>query len=310
MRIEHLEEFVTLSRFLNYTTAASMLNMSQSTLSKHISSLEKEIQTTLFMRAGNKVSLTNAGQRILPFAFEIIDSRDRMLKEAKRVSRSSSSTLVVGGQTGIKTVLDTVETIQSDLSSKYGNDFLRILDEDIDTTGQLNMSQNGSPDIAFIIADDNDAVEKNTELKQLCKLPVSCVLAPTHPLAHQNQLTIDDLSRQTLIKLEGGYTSNAWRFIERTFIELDINPNHKSVYFRQPVTMLQITKRLGNDALLLTDDFISYFSALIAPECVIVPVESELQIPISIAYSLNNGNKLIDEALSVIAESGSEKEIA
>ena len=42
MRIEYLEEFVALARFRNFTETASILNMSQPTLSKHINSLEHE----------------------------------------------------------------------------------------------------------------------------------------------------------------------------------------------------------------------------------------------------------------------------
>ena len=39
MRIEYLEEFAALARFLSFTETASKLNKSQPTLSKHINSL-------------------------------------------------------------------------------------------------------------------------------------------------------------------------------------------------------------------------------------------------------------------------------
>lgn len=59
-----LHEFVVLVEHLNYSTAARMMNMSQSSLSRHISELERYFGAQLFYRK-DKLTLTYAGQILL-----------------------------------------------------------------------------------------------------------------------------------------------------------------------------------------------------------------------------------------------------
>ena len=50
MHVELFGEFVVLAEELNYHAAARRLNVAQSTLSKHIATLEREYGTALFVR--------------------------------------------------------------------------------------------------------------------------------------------------------------------------------------------------------------------------------------------------------------------
>ena len=100
MRIDHLEEFVALARFLSFTETASKLNMSQPTLSKHINSLERELKVPLFSRDGASLSLTKAGKLVLPFAFDILEARKQMTVAAKRGASAFTPRLTIGGNVG------------------------------------------------------------------------------------------------------------------------------------------------------------------------------------------------------------------
>lgn len=74
MEIQHIREFVTLAKCGNYLTAAEEVFISQSSLSKHIIALEKELGFSLFNRTTRKVALTQYGAAFLPYAQQIIDS--------------------------------------------------------------------------------------------------------------------------------------------------------------------------------------------------------------------------------------------
>lgn len=63
--------FLTLSRTLNFTTAARELYCTQPALSYQIRSLEKELALPLFTRSTTRVALTEAGQALVPKAEEI-----------------------------------------------------------------------------------------------------------------------------------------------------------------------------------------------------------------------------------------------
>ena len=62
MEINYLKEFVILARTGNYLEAADSLYMGQSSLSRHIKTLEEELDIRLLDRTTRKVSLTEAGR--------------------------------------------------------------------------------------------------------------------------------------------------------------------------------------------------------------------------------------------------------
>ena len=72
MDTEYLKQFALLARECHFQTAADLLYISQSTLSKHIASLEKELGQPLFYRTTRQVELTDFGRRFLPYADKII----------------------------------------------------------------------------------------------------------------------------------------------------------------------------------------------------------------------------------------------
>lgn len=78
MRLEQLSSFEAVARFGHFTRAAEELFLSQPSLSRQIASLERELGTTLFHRGPAAVSLTQAGEVLLPIA-------RRMLGDARSV---------------------------------------------------------------------------------------------------------------------------------------------------------------------------------------------------------------------------------
>ena len=71
MEIEYIKEFVVLAETENYLEAAESLFISQSTLSKHIKIIEKELDVQLFDRTTRKVHLNKYGKMFLKYAKEI-----------------------------------------------------------------------------------------------------------------------------------------------------------------------------------------------------------------------------------------------
>ena len=63
-----IREFVFLANINNFQEAADALYISQSTLSRHIQSLENELQNKLFDRTTRSVQLSEFGKFFLPYA--------------------------------------------------------------------------------------------------------------------------------------------------------------------------------------------------------------------------------------------------
>lgn len=71
MNTSYFREFTVLAEVKNYWEAAERLYINQSTLSKHIKSMENELGILLFDRSTRHVELTRYGKALLPYARSI-----------------------------------------------------------------------------------------------------------------------------------------------------------------------------------------------------------------------------------------------
>ena len=68
MELRQLKYFVKTAETLNFSEAARLLYVTQSTLSQQIRQLAQELGTALFVRDSHSVSLTESGEQLLPLA--------------------------------------------------------------------------------------------------------------------------------------------------------------------------------------------------------------------------------------------------
>lgn len=66
-----LKTYIKVAQHLSFTLASKELNISQPAVSKTISKLEEEYNTTFFNRSRNSISLTNEGKIFLEYAYKI-----------------------------------------------------------------------------------------------------------------------------------------------------------------------------------------------------------------------------------------------
>lgn len=72
MELFQLRYFVAAGRKLNFSRAAESLYVSQPSLSQQVARLESDLGTLLFHRTGRRVTLTQAGQALLPLAERLL----------------------------------------------------------------------------------------------------------------------------------------------------------------------------------------------------------------------------------------------
>ncbi|WP_166969523.1 LysR family transcriptional regulator [Brevibacterium atlanticum] len=80
MNLDQLTSFIEVADTGHFTRAAASLHLAQPSLSRQISTLEKELGAELFHRAHGHITLTDAGKTLLPTA-------KRMLADAEAVRR-------------------------------------------------------------------------------------------------------------------------------------------------------------------------------------------------------------------------------
>ena len=88
MELRQLNYFKAACELRNFSEAARMLHISQSTLSQQIGQLEEELGILLFDRVGKRVLPTEAGLALLPYASKAIqDAEDgkQMIRDLKGI---------------------------------------------------------------------------------------------------------------------------------------------------------------------------------------------------------------------------------
>ena len=87
MRIEYLQEFVHFTKSLNITQAAQELFTTQSTLSKHIRQIERELGAQLVITETKKMRLTPAGSLFASKARAIVNLYDETVRQCVDLSK-------------------------------------------------------------------------------------------------------------------------------------------------------------------------------------------------------------------------------
>src|SRR5262245_13686806 len=70
--LPYLETFAKVAELASFTAAAKDLGLTQAAISQRVHALEQAVNTALFERQPGKTALTEAGQRLYPFAQRIL----------------------------------------------------------------------------------------------------------------------------------------------------------------------------------------------------------------------------------------------
>lgn len=193
MTTEHLNEFFILSTTLSYSETAEKLFISQSTLSRHINSMEKELGVHLFSRTTRNVVLTSEGKIFLA-------QIPRLIKKAADID--SILHLDSVNASGRIKILYSPQTLNSrilqffkDFQEQYKDISLDMepLVRDSDIEGIYNADILISPcDFTRTIPADIDAALVATQSALLA-------LPPYHHFGEERSVSLFDLKNETLI---------------------------------------------------------------------------------------------------------------
>ena len=85
-----------MAQTLNFSEAARRNYVSQSTVSRYVSDLEKEFGVQLFTRSHRDVIITNEGKTLLPYAMEIVDTLKKAKTVIKQMHDGGQGKIIIG----------------------------------------------------------------------------------------------------------------------------------------------------------------------------------------------------------------------
>ena len=101
MSDRRLQVFHTVGGVLSFTRAAELLHMTQPAVTHQIRQLEEELNTRLFDRTNNRISLTAAGQQVMEYAARILALYDEMQASVKTLTGDRTGLVTLGASTTI-----------------------------------------------------------------------------------------------------------------------------------------------------------------------------------------------------------------
>ena len=181
MNLQRLQIFVTLSEELSFTKTASVLGLAQSGVTTHTRLLEEELGVKLFERIGKRVTLTFEGERLLPYAKQML-ALSRKMRQAGRQGKR----LTVGVSESIANYL--FGDMLKEYLALYPDDeiFLKILD------GQdyVQMLADGEIDLAAVL--DMPVKDKSLRVMQKRKEKIILAASSTHELSGKSRILAED----------------------------------------------------------------------------------------------------------------------
>lgn len=94
--LQKLEVFSRVAELGGVRKAAEQLYISQPVVSAHIRSLQERVGARLFQRDGRGIALTEAGERVLLWANEVLRGRAELNKEIESLARGAAGSVSIG----------------------------------------------------------------------------------------------------------------------------------------------------------------------------------------------------------------------
>lgn len=197
-----LNVFVTAAETLNFTHAARELNISQPSVSQHIQELESHFGMPLFVRRGRILSLTDAGETLLPMAREMVYLSIGIDEKMESLKGDVYGHLMVGCTTTpgryilpglLATFLETHPKVEATCHVSNRRQAVEMLCE-----GQLHVALAGARDF-----------DREIEYCRFMDDPIVLIAPECHPWAQQNSIETDDLLEANFIMREEGSGTRA-----------------------------------------------------------------------------------------------------
>lgn len=193
----HLRTFQSVAGELSFTRAAVALGYVQSSVTAQIQALERDLGVRLFERLGRRVTLTDAGQRLLGYADQIL-----ALNTEARASVNGDamqSRLVIGAPDSLCAyrLPAVVRALRQDFPQ------VQVVFRPTRSCRDARQAViQGQVDAAMMLDDEVDDRRLTTTL--LAPEPLGVLVAPDHPLAALQQVDLQTLRGWPAVLTEAG----------------------------------------------------------------------------------------------------------
>ncbi|MGV3719369.1 MAG: selenium metabolism-associated LysR family transcriptional regulator [Actinomycetota bacterium] len=202
MNFHHVKAFCTIVSEGSFSRAAEKLHLTQPTISAQIQSLEKALETRLFERSAQGISLTGPGKVFHPYALQLLELSGRAEQAMDELQGLKHGRVEVGAST----VPGHYLLPEALARFKQAHPGLEVSL----TIGNSQEIRNGVREGRFELGMVGDRVrDDRVAYEQLAQDRLVVAMRPEHPLSNRRELNAADLVGPPLVMREYGSGTRA-----------------------------------------------------------------------------------------------------
>lgn len=226
MDLNHLEVFTKVYEERSFSKAATALYLTQPTVSAHISSLEKELNISLFNRTTKQVIPTQSSDRLYKYAIDMLSTRDTIFKEFNAFTNKTIKINIGASTIPSRFILPNLisgfkkhnSNIEVNIITSNSMEIIKKLmkkDINIGFIGK-KYNLNGITSTPFFTDNIVFIMPLTEKYKRIirCKSPISALLACPIILRQTSEITTDAKKGDEFLK-KIGYTDDKLNIVSR-----------------------------------------------------------------------------------------------
>jgi DNA-binding transcriptional LysR family regulator len=206
MNLDYLKTYILLVKMGSFSAVAKKLSISQPAVSFQIQKLEHDLGVRLLSRSQKKITLTDAGKRLLLFAQSVNGEESRLMQDMERLRQE------VGGDLLIAASTTPGEYILSPLIGEFINLHPAVKAQIIvrDSLAVINGIHDGIYEVGFCGAVPPSG--QGLEFFKIATDEIVLIVFPEHPLAGHQRVSFNEIVDEPFIFRE--HTSGTQKSLE------------------------------------------------------------------------------------------------
>ncbi|MFN0072637.1 MAG: LysR family transcriptional regulator [Chloroflexota bacterium] len=198
MELHQLRYFIAVAEKGHFTRAADALHIAQPSVSQQIQKLEAELGARLFHRMKRGVTLTEAGETLLPWARRIVGDIAAARTEVEELASLQRGHVAIGATPSVATRF--LPSVIAGFHARYPGISFTL--REAGSQPLLSWLVQGELDVALLILPVRHPA---IQTEHLFEESIMVGVPDNHPLAAQLSITIRDLRQEPFVMFRDGY---------------------------------------------------------------------------------------------------------
>lgn len=275
MTIDQMRYFISVATYESFSEAAAKCNISQSSISKHIASIEQEVGAQLFNRSRRKVTLTSTGVIFLGYAQKLVGGYDKMQQDMRACIQNAGQSLTISMHC-LSMHYDTLPSIIA-FKGKYPQ--LNLQTKHLPNWNIWDTLESGECNFGILYDDGIDL--SKYQVLNLVEDRLAFVVPASHPLAKRGRISILEL--KGLPMAFSCKHTQMLRIATQACYRFGFEPEIAfQDHFPEPLLSLLPIRQVG---MLYMDHALRYYNL---NGLKIIPLEEDIQIPLVLVRQSKN----------------------